>query len=142
MLLNSAKYLMVENQLSSRPDYAHVVELSFSTSKNARWRKYSNFMKFLCNVSLCVTQLGFCCVYLVFVSKSVKIILDYYGCVIDLKIIMVIVLIPTLAQSLVRQLKNIGKFIECHLILAPSSSQFTFSLPPLQPYFPVLQTFA
>ncbi|KAG5681513.1 hypothetical protein PVAND_010939 [Polypedilum vanderplanki] len=110
MLLNAADYITEKNQLITRPDYSHVVELSFLISKHERWRKYSKFMRMLCNVSLCLTQFGFCCVYFLFVSKSTKTILDYYGFIFELEIVMLFVFIPILLSALVRQLKYLAIF--------------------------------
>lgn len=115
MLLVGAKYIMRKNGLTTRPDFAEVVELSFAISKRERLRKFSKLMKKFCNISICVTQLGFCCVYIIFVSKSIKIILDYYGFVIELPILMCIVLIPIWLTTLVRQLKNIGESFKFEL---------------------------
>ncbi|KAG5681514.1 hypothetical protein PVAND_010940 [Polypedilum vanderplanki] len=135
MLLVAAEYIMIENQLNSRPDYSHVVELSFSKSKHERWRKYSRLMRLICNISLCLTQFGFCCVYILFVTKSSKIVLDYYGIIYDLKIIMAIVLIPILMSALVRQLKNIAIFSGianiCMIIGAAMTLIYCIDLPPL-----------
>jgi proton-coupled amino acid transporter len=110
MLVDATDYIMELHFLESRPDFARVVELCFSSSKHERWRKYSRFMKTLCNLSICITQLGFCCVYFLFVSKSMKIILDYYGFVINLKLLIVIVLGFVLLETMVRHLKNIGEY--------------------------------
>lgn len=109
MLVTGAEYLMQIKRLSSRPDFAETIELSFACSKKERWRKCSKIMKNICNVFICVTQLGFCCVYILFVARSVKIVLDYYGFVIEFELMATIVLFPIWLTALVRQLKNIGE---------------------------------
>lgn len=53
------------------PDYAETVELVFSTGP-ATFRRMGPTMRRICNFFLCVTQLGFCCVYFVFVSDNLK----------------------------------------------------------------------
>lgn len=114
MLVTAAEFIMRRNQLSSRPDFAQVIELCFSTSRHENLRKYSKIVKKICNISICITQLGFCCVYIVFVADSFKTILDFYtiehGYVIDLKLLMALALIPILLTALVRQLKTIAIF--------------------------------
>lgn len=53
------------------PDFAETVELCFIHGP-PKARKYSRFMKFLVNFFICLTQLGFCCVYFVFIDKSLQ----------------------------------------------------------------------
>ena len=111
MLINGAEYIMRANQLSSRPDFADVVELSFlvNKSENAKWKKSAAVSKSICNIAICITQLGFCCVYLIFVSSSIKLVLEHYDVYMKLSIIMTIVLIPVWLAILERKLKKIGK---------------------------------
>jgi proton-coupled amino acid transporter len=112
MLVNGAEYIMKSNELSSRPAYADVIGLCFlvNKSENSKWKKYSELAKKICNIALCVTQLGFCCVYLLFVSSSIKLILDHYEVHLKLSIVMTIVLIPLWLSIMVRKLKRIGEF--------------------------------
>ena len=111
MLVNGAEYIMKANELSSRPAYAEVLELCFlvNKSENAQWKKFSAIARKICNIAICVTQLGFCCVYLLFVSSSIKLILDHYDVHLKLSIVMTIVLIPLWMSIMVRKLKRIGK---------------------------------
>jgi len=111
MLINGAEYIMRTNELSSRPDFADVVELSFlvNKSENAKWKKCAAVSKSICNIAICITQLGFCCVYLIFVSSSIKLVLEHYDVYMKLSIIMTIVLIPVWFAILERKLKKIGK---------------------------------
>ena len=111
MLIDGAEYIMKVNELSLRPEFAEVVELSFlvNKSENEKWKKCAAIAKTICNVAICITQLGFCCVYLIFVSSSIKLILEHYGIHMKLAIIMTIVLIPVWFSILERKLKKIGK---------------------------------
>lgn len=110
MLIKGAEYIMTVNQLSLRPDYAEVVELCFLAHKSDKWKRCGSVMKKLCNWAICVTQLGFCCVYIVFVARSLKIVLDFYGIHFSLAVLMAIVLVPIWLSTLVRKLKNIAIF--------------------------------
>ena len=53
------------------PDFAETVEQCFETAPEG-WRKWSGFMKTLVNYFICVTQLGFCCIYFVFISTNIR----------------------------------------------------------------------
>ncbi|XP_068974337.1 uncharacterized protein [Bombus flavifrons] len=66
------------NDASATTGFAGTVELCFATGPLAL-RKYSVFMRQMVNVFLCITQLGFCCVYFVFIAKNMKQILDVYA---------------------------------------------------------------
>nr|CAD7204838.1 unnamed protein product [Timema douglasi] len=52
-------------------DFSEVVEAAFATGPS-RLRTYSHFSKIIVNVFLCITQLGFCCVYFVFVAANLS----------------------------------------------------------------------
>jgi solute carrier family 36 (proton-coupled amino acid transporter) len=108
VLARCAEYLMKHNRLSSRPDYSEVVEMSFGSSKSERWQSWSVFMKKSCNIFICITQLGFCCVYFLFVSESIQMVLHNYGIVIQSELLVTIVLVPIWLTTLVRKLKHIG----------------------------------
>lgn len=110
VLVQCAEYIMVANNMSSRPDYAETIELSFSLSKKEKWRKAAKSVRKICNICICITQLGFCSVYLVFVGRSVKLLLDHYGIFLDVKVVVTIIFIPILLSALLRKLKSIAKF--------------------------------
>lgn len=59
---------------------------------------------------LIVYQLGICCVYIVFVATNVKQIADHYWGVLDVKIHMVILLIPLILLICIRNLKLLAPF--------------------------------
>lgn len=58
-------------EVSIPPDFAETVELCFATGPTSI-QKISKIMKILVNTFLCITQLGFCCVYFVFISENAK----------------------------------------------------------------------
>lgn len=109
ILVQCSEYIKKANNLSTRPDYAETIELSFAISKKEKFRNSSKLIRRICNVFICLTQLGFCSVYLVFVGRSVKLLLDHYGIHIELKIIVCIIFIPIWISALLRKLKHIGK---------------------------------
>jgi solute carrier family 36 (proton-coupled amino acid transporter) len=110
MLIRCAEFVKERHQLHLRPDYAETVELSCLNSNSERWRKLAPTMKKTCNIFICITQLGFCCVYLLFVGKSLKDVSDYYEIMFDLHLWVFIALIPVWFTVMIRTLKIIGEF--------------------------------
>lgn len=53
------------------PDFAETIELCFVHGP-PRLRPWSKFIRFLVNFFICVTQLGFCCIYFVFIASNFK----------------------------------------------------------------------
>ncbi|XP_068974164.1 proton-coupled amino acid transporter-like protein CG1139 isoform X2 [Bombus flavifrons] len=92
------------NDASATTGFAGTVELCFATGPLAL-RKYSVFMRQMVNVFLCITQLGFCCVYFVFIAKNMKQVLDVYGIEMDVHQHMAVILIPIMLSTWIRNLK-------------------------------------
>ncbi|XP_058790606.1 proton-coupled amino acid transporter 1 isoform X2 [Phymastichus coffea] len=92
------------SSLETQPGYAATVELCFATGPLAL-RKYSVFMRKLVNLFLCVTQLGFCCVYFVFISTNMQQVMSVWGIELDLHLHMAIVLVPIMFSTWIRNLK-------------------------------------
>ncbi|XP_011632277.1 proton-coupled amino acid transporter 2-like isoform X2 [Pogonomyrmex barbatus] len=84
--------------------FAGTVEMCFATGP-IRFRKYSSFMRKLVNIFLCITQLGFCCVYFVFISTNMKQVLDAHGIEMDVHEHMAVVLVPIMLSTWIRNLK-------------------------------------
>ncbi|XP_076248737.1 proton-coupled amino acid transporter 2 isoform X2 [Calliopsis andreniformis] len=84
--------------------FAGTVEMCFATGPLAL-RKYSVFMRKLVNIFLCITQLGFCCVYFVFIATNMQQVLDVYGIKMDVHQHMAVVLIPIMLSTWIRNLK-------------------------------------
>ncbi|XP_012532802.1 proton-coupled amino acid transporter 1 isoform X2 [Monomorium pharaonis] len=89
---------------TSMSGFAETVEMCFATGPIG-FRKYSTFMRKMVNVFLCITQLGFCCVYFVFISTNMKQVLDAHGIEMDVAVHMAVVLIPIMLSTWIRNLK-------------------------------------
>lgn len=91
------------------PDYAHTVELCFANG-HPRVQRYSGMMRKAVDIFIILTQLGFCCIYFVFISSNLKQVVDGYGFVISTQMYMVIILIPIILTCLIRNLKYLVPF--------------------------------
>ncbi|ALC49171.1 CG16700, partial [Drosophila busckii] len=85
-------------------DYALTVEQCFELGP-PKLRGWSRTMGRLVNVFICVTQLGFCCIYFVFISTNVQQILQAYEIKVDVRLVMLLALAPVLLTSLITNLK-------------------------------------
>jgi solute carrier family 36 (proton-coupled amino acid transporter) len=109
ILLDSSEKMRIALNLKERPDYAETVELCFASSSKTNYRKCAKLMKTVCNSFICVTQLGFCCIYFLFITTNLKQVLDFYGLEVNFYILIVIVLLPIWLASLITNLKYLGK---------------------------------
>ncbi|XP_044754833.1 proton-coupled amino acid transporter 2-like isoform X2 [Coccinella septempunctata] len=91
----------------SAPDFAETVEMVFLEGP-PRFQRMAKFMKKLVNVFLCVTQIGFCCVYFVFIAENLKQVLKDYDLHLDVHYNMAIIFLPILLTALVRNLKYLA----------------------------------
>ncbi|KAK9500840.1 hypothetical protein O3M35_002026 [Rhynocoris fuscipes] len=62
-------------------------------------------------------QLGICCVYIVFVATNVKQVADYYLSPIDVRLWMLILLLPLIAINMIRNLKLLAPFSQAANII-------------------------
>lgn len=53
------------------PDFAETVELCVANGP-PKIRNYSAFIRLVVNIFICVTQIGFCCVYCVFLATNLR----------------------------------------------------------------------
>ncbi|KAL0902795.1 hypothetical protein ABMA27_000589 [Loxostege sticticalis] len=109
LLLNCSEEMHRQLKREKPPGFAETVYLVFLHGP-IRLRPIAPSMKLLVNAFLCTTQLGFCCVYIVFIANNVKMICDFYGVEVDLSIHMIIVVIPVLLACMVRNLKYLTPF--------------------------------
>jgi len=106
MLVNSAHTLGVRTR-KPYMTYADVAEYSFSTSGPTA-RKFSKIARMTINIFLCITQLGFCCVYFVFVAQNLKMVIDHHFGAADLHAVMAATLVPMLLLCSIRNLKYLS----------------------------------
>lgn len=115
LLIKCAENVMDHFNLDQRPDYAETVEMSFTMSKYPKWHRWGPILKKTCNVFICITQLGFCSVYFLFIGTNFKNVLGAYDINIEIHLMVAIVFVPILLTSVIRQLKYIGKKMRLNL---------------------------
>ncbi|KAG5890794.1 hypothetical protein JTB14_007188 [Gonioctena quinquepunctata] len=85
-------------------NFSEVVENAFKTGPECL-QKYSSLAKLLINVFLCITQLGFCCVYFVFVAANLHDVVKHYFIDISVTWYLLLLLIPLVLLNWVKSLK-------------------------------------
>ncbi|KAJ1525408.1 hypothetical protein ONE63_010222 [Megalurothrips usitatus] len=103
-LINASNVVSRRRGLGRLPDYADTVEHTFRAGPGL-FPRLATPARVLANVFLVMTQLGFCCVYFVFISSNVKQVLDDHIVPIDVHVYMAMALVPILLLTLVRSLK-------------------------------------
>jgi len=106
MLVNCANTLCLRTNSKSL-DYARVAETAFSTS-GPKLSRFATISRKVVNVFLCITQLGFCCVYFVFCSQNLKKICDLHFGQLNYHGYMAIILVPMMALCSIRNLKYLS----------------------------------
>ncbi|KFB42520.1 AGAP000540-PA-like protein [Anopheles sinensis] len=86
------------------PDFADTVGLCFEYGPPSV-RRWAPTMRAAVNIFICVTQLGFCCIYFVFISSNFKQIADRHGFELDVHLHMVLLLVPIVLTSIITKLK-------------------------------------
>lgn len=109
ILLQCSTKMKRRFKLAKKPDYAETVELCFTSSSSGRWRNLAPTMKKTCNIFICVTQFGFCCIYLLFIGTNLKQVLDFYEIYMDIHVLVAFVMIPVWLSSLIATLKYLGE---------------------------------
>ncbi|XP_050421943.1 proton-coupled amino acid transporter 4-like isoform X2 [Adelges cooleyi] len=108
LLVTCSKSVREKLKLQQSPEFSKTVELSFQCGPPP-FRKYSTFFRNSVNCFVVITQLGFCCVYIIFVSKSIKQIMSWYDIDLGIHTSIMISMIPILISSLIRNLKFIAR---------------------------------
>ncbi|XP_063393374.1 proton-coupled amino acid transporter-like protein CG1139 [Cydia fagiglandana] len=109
LLLNCSEEMHRQTKREKPPNFSETVSLVFESGP-PRLRPLAAAMKVLVDTFLCVTQLGFGCVYIVFIANNVKMICEQYGIHMELSVHMIFVLVPVLASCMVRNLKYLTPF--------------------------------
>lgn len=85
-------------------NFAEVCSRSFETGPIGL-RRYSNLARNLVNMFLVITQLGFCCVYFVFVAANLREVVAHYFFDLDTRVYLLLMLVPMVLLNLVKNLK-------------------------------------
>ncbi|XP_070501979.1 proton-coupled amino acid transporter 1 isoform X1 [Chironomus tepperi] len=85
-------------------NFSGVCFASFETGPESL-RKYSGHARNLINIFLIITQIGFCCVYFVFVAVNLQEILTHYWMKLDTHVFLILLLIPLILVNLIKTLK-------------------------------------
>ncbi|XP_075151679.1 proton-coupled amino acid transporter-like protein acs [Haematobia irritans] len=68
-------------------------------------RRYGPLARKMITTFLFITQIGFCCVYFLFVALNIKEVIDHYFIKLDVRIYLMLLLIPMILLNLVKNLK-------------------------------------
>ena len=125
MLVNSANKLC---RRFGKPfmTYADVAECAFNSSENQSMKRFGKVARKIIIVFLCITQLGFCCVYFVFVAQNLKKVFDNHFKQLDERVYMAITLVPMLLLCSLRNLKYLAPISMLANILQMAGLGLTF----------------
>ncbi|XP_065212285.1 proton-coupled amino acid transporter-like protein CG1139 isoform X1 [Planococcus citri] len=124
-VLVRCSYILCQRMKVPSLTFADVAENAFLTGKPSL-RKYSGFARGLVDLFLCVDLLGCCCVYVVFVSKNLKQVADFYDYKFELSLWMFMLLIPLVLLNLIRNLKFLAPFSMIANVLTGAAMAITF----------------
>ncbi|KAH8241069.1 proton-coupled amino acid transporter-like protein CG1139 isoform X2 [Drosophila bipectinata] len=124
MLVNCSHELCRRLQKPSL-DFSEVAYSSFETGPIGL-RRYSSLARRIITTFLFITQIGFCCVYFLFVALNLKDVIDHYY-VINYRIYLVLLLMPMIVLNLVRNLKYLTPVSLIASILTVVGLAITFS---------------
>lgn len=125
ILVKSAHELCRRTRVPSL-GFAEVAEAAFLAGPEYL-HKWSRFAKAMVNLFLVIDLLGCCCVYIVFVSKNVKQVVEFYTTgEYDLRIYMAVLLPLLVAMNLIRNLKYLAPFSMVANILIATGMGITF----------------
>lgn len=111
ILIRCSAKMKEKFKMTVSPDYAETVELCFLSSNSKKCQRLALTMKTICNVFICVTQLGFCCIYFLFIGTNLKQVLDYYGFDLSVHVLVSLALIPIWLSALITNLKYLGEHL-------------------------------
>ncbi|GJQ76840.1 hypothetical protein Trydic_g15047 [Trypoxylus dichotomus] len=84
--------------------YADTVEEIFLDGP-PRVKALAKYMKIIVNVEICLMNLGFCCIYVVFIGNNMQKALQYFDVHFSIYIVMLIFITPMWLSSLITNLK-------------------------------------
>lgn len=103
MLVRCAHELCRRMQLPSL-SFSEVCYSAFETGPLGL-RRYAFRARQLINIFLCITQLGFCCVYFVFVAVNLQEVVAHYYERLDIRLYLLVMLVPMIGLNLLKELK-------------------------------------
>jgi len=111
LLVKASKHLSQKLGVVSL-DYPGVMVCSVKYGPWTNLRKYSENFRYLVNAFLLITQLGFCCVYFVFISQNIhQVVVNYYpNNVPSDRVLIAILLVPILLLCYIQHLKVLAWF--------------------------------
>uniref|UniRef100_T1PCX6 Transmembrane amino acid transporter protein n=1 Tax=Musca domestica TaxID=7370 RepID=T1PCX6_MUSDO len=108
--LVKAEYELCKRRKIPSMSYPKVAEEAMQEGPTI-FRKCSPYIGNLVNTFLLIYQLGTCCVYVVFVASNIKSVADYYlETPVDVRLCMLIILLPLILINYVRNLKYLAPF--------------------------------
>lgn len=89
-------------------------------------RRYARGVRTVTNVFLCITQLGFCCVYFLFVALNLQEVVTRYYKTYDIRIYLILLLGPMILLNLVKNLKYLTPVSLLATVLTVGGLSITF----------------
>lgn len=106
--------------------FSEVCETAFQTGPPSL-QKYSRAVRIIINVFLCITQLGFCCVYFVFVAANlVEVMRYFFGWNFSVHQYLLMLLLPMILLNWVRNLKYLTPVSLFAAVITVSGLGITF----------------
>ncbi|KAF5282182.1 hypothetical protein FQR65_LT02879 [Abscondita terminalis] len=84
--------------------FDEVAEYAFKTGTETS-KKYAKLFKVVIKIFLCITQMGFCCVYFVFVATNLHDVIEHYFIDINIHWYLLLLLLPMIFLNWVKNLK-------------------------------------
>ncbi|XP_050300499.1 proton-coupled amino acid transporter-like protein pathetic isoform X2 [Anthonomus grandis grandis] len=134
MLVECSRELCRRTQSPSL-NFSEVVEAAFQTGPEFL-QKYARLAKNLINIFLFITQMGFCCVYFVFVAANLQEVIKHFYVDIPVYWYLVMLLVPLILLNWVKSLKYLTPVSLLASIVMSSGLIITFfyilqGLPPV-----------
>lgn len=107
VLIDCANNVRQHFELEENPDYAMTFELSLRANK--KWERHSLLIRRIVNTCLILTQLGFCSASFLFIGNNMKNVLFFFGWDLNLRLVIILALVPIILPSLITNLKFLGK---------------------------------
>lgn len=105
--------------------FSEVVGAAFETGPEIL-RKHARIVEFLINIFLCITQLGFCCVYFVFVAANLHDVIKHYFIDLDVHWYLLMLLVPMILLNWLKNLKYLTPVSLFAAILTVTGLVITF----------------